>query len=82
LDYLSNGNLFAIATSLSLHLEGGSSQVKRDGEKSVAPSFEEVRVWLLVVALAAICLAFLGFALSDSVTASAQLVSHTAVPQH
>ncbi|MFL6732191.1 MAG: hypothetical protein ACJ8EP_07575 [Sphingomicrobium sp.] len=56
--------------------------MKRDGEKSVAPSFEEVRVWLLVVALAAICLAFLGFALSDSVTASAQLVSHTAVPQH
>jgi hypothetical protein len=55
--------------------------MKKDGDKPVAPSFEEVRVWLLVVALAATCLSFLGFALADSVTASAQLVSHAAVQQ-
>jgi hypothetical protein len=73
--------LSAYGSSLSLHFRG-KQPVKKDGDRPVAPSFEDVRVWLLVVVLAATCLAFLGFALSDSVTASAQLVSHTAVQQH
>jgi hypothetical protein len=49
--------------------------MKEEGGRSVQPSREGGRVWILVVILSLFGLTFLGLAVSDSISASAKMIA-------